>query len=292
MVRTFLFCALATSAACSFGDDRRGVSADAGTDGPPVYTDHLLLSEIKSDGGFTEFIEIWNPTNRSINLTNYYLSDVGDYWKYPSISPLPANKPKVDSSDFIVRFPAGAMLAPKGVITIAFDSGPFETSYGVAATYALDVTTGPQVMSDRNVPGIVGAVSLTEEGEFVALFYWDGTSDLVKDVDLVNAGPVAGTATGNRYQAKQAQAVDGPDADTMASEYKVENGLFGGGMSLEAKDNTSYKRRTLETGSETQAGTGNGLTGDDETSEALRSSWDGDPAALPSAPTPSTVPNI
>jgi hypothetical protein len=108
----------------------------------------------------------------------------------------------------------------------------------------------------------------------------------------VIAGTAAGAGTNNGYQTKQGQAVDGPDADTTASIYKPENGLLGGGMNLTAAGNTSYKRRTLEVGSESQAGTGNGITGDDETSEALMSSWDGDLAARPSAPTPGTVPNI
>ena len=52
----------------------------------------------------------------------------------------------------------------------------------------------------------------------------------------------------------------------------------------------SYKRRTLESGVESQLGTGNGISGDDETSEQLKSSWDGDSTKPYSAPTPGMVP--
>jgi Lamin Tail Domain len=287
MVRTLLLCALATSAACSFGDDRRLGSGDAGpdgmTDGPPGPKDHILLSEIKIEGGDTEFIEIWNPTNRSIDLSNYYLTDIGEYWKWPA-----AVRPTVSTSDFVVRFPAGATIAARQVITVSMDKTLFSEAYGITATYSLDVATGAQAFRDRTVPGPVGDASLTDGGEIVVLFYWDGMSDLVKDVDIVLAGKTA--AAGNSLKAKE--AVDGPDTDAIPSAYQPDNGLLGGGMSDLAGESLSFKRRTLEVGAESQLGSGNGITGDDETSEALKSSWDGDAASPFTAPTPGIAPNI
>jgi hypothetical protein len=285
MVRTFLFCALATSAACSFGDDRRGVSADAGTDGPPVYTDHLLLSEIKSSKD-DEFIEIWNPTNRDISLANYYLSDYGDYWK------LPSNTLAIVQADFVVGFPMDAVIKSKQVITVAMINGAFITTFLVPPTYAVDIAAdanGAKAFRSRLVS--TSPTTITDTGEPIILFYWDGASDLVKDVDISFAGLISGAGPSNRLIAKQ--AVDGPDPDGVATSYKTESGTLGGGTSATANKDLflSYKRRTFEIGSETQAGTGNGITGDDETSEALPSTWDGDGSVF-FAPTPGTVPTI
>lgn len=283
MVRTFLLCALAAAAGCSFGDDRPLVGGDGGPDGntdgmmdgPPVDKDHLLISEIKSTGT-DEFIEIWNPTNRTIGLSNYYLSDVGDYWRLPAN---PSVAPMVN--DFVVRFPSGAALAPKQVVTIATAGGILP-----AATFAIDATSGGQVMADRKVNG---TPQITNGGEVVILFYWDGMSDLVKDVDIVIAGMT--TTGGNGLVVKS--PVDGPDPDTMTTAYKPENGLLGNGMTAETTGTTtSYKRRKLETGNETQANTGNGITGDDETSEALKATWDGDATNPLSNPTFGVAPVI
>jgi hypothetical protein len=293
MVRHFLLCALLVGG-CGFGDDRRlGGGADGGVDamkdGPvDAQGEHLLLTEVKSTApslpttAIGEFIEIWNPTNKEIQLDKYYLSDVGDYWKYPSAT----TPPRVDISDFIVRFPTGAVIPSDGVITIATNEAGLPT-----ATYAVNSTTGPKVMASRIVPegGGMGA-TITDGGEVVALFYWDGLSDTIKDVDIVVAG--ASPAPGNTLQPKV--PVDGPDADIVNTSYKPDNGQLGGYMSMVTLvgSGASYKRRSLETGSEAQGGNGNGLTGHDETSEPLKATWDGDAAAPLSLPTPGVVPAI
>jgi Lamin Tail Domain len=293
MVRYAFLCTFLIG--CSFGDDRPTlIGVDAGSDGPPGIdappppTGHLLITEVKSTGpsGATttgEFIEIWNPTNRDIALDNYYLSDVGDYWKYPASSP---NGPNVLASDFIVRFPAGAVLASDGVITVATVEADVAT-----ATYAVNAVIGTKAMAARNVPSNTATITNSNGGgEVVVLFYWDGVGDLVKDVDIVLAGVSATPA--NSLLPKV--AVDGPDADVTATAYQPDNGLLGGYMNAETltADGTSYKRRSYETGSESQAGTGNGITGDDETSEALKSTWDGDLVVPLSAPTPGVAPVI
>lgn len=280
MVRYFLLCALAASAGCSFGDDRHTGNGDAGPqpDGMMKEKDHLLLTEIKGDGA--EFIEIWNPTSRTIDLSNYYLSDVGDYWRYPSSSLVIP-----DANDFIVRFPDKAMLAPKAVITIGTNAVTYNTSYGVQPTYSIELASGAQAFRDRRV---TSDPSITGTGEIVVLFYWDGTSDLVKDVDMVLTGENA--AAGNRL--KPRQPVDGPDANAAESVYEIEDGMLGGGMNDTASTATSYKRRALEANNEKQDTGGNGITGDDETSENLKVTWDGDAAMPLSAATPGTVPNF
>jgi hypothetical protein len=290
MVRTLLFCVSvgALTASCSFGDDRRlngGSTVDAMIDSPPAEQGaHLMITEIKSTA--PEFIEIWNPTSREVDLSRYYLSDYGSYWELPSKPTLPG----LSTSDFAVRFPNGAKLAANQVITIATDGAEFDAGFTpLRATYAINEVSGSRAFEQRVVPGpMLPTITNSNGGEYIILFYWDGVSDLVKDVDIILAGKSAASA--NLLTTKM--PIDGPDQDSSVTAYKPDNGQFGGGMFAEAMTPNSYKRRKLETGAETQAGTGNGITGDDETSELLKSTWDGDPADPFSAPTPGVVPTI
>lgn len=290
MVRKFLLCALAASAGCSFGDDRSMQNGDGGPDGMAdgmvQEKDHLLLSEIFLECSETaEFIEIWNPTNREISLKNYYLSDHGNYWR------LPAGAAAVQN-DFLVGFPANAVIRSKQVITVSMKTSALQTTFSTPATYGVDIAAdenGTKAFSYRAVGTIP---TITDSGELISLFYWDQQSDLVKDVDLALACK-SGTnnpTPGNKPVTKG--PVDGPDANSTESSYEPESGMFGGGMSGMTGSFTSYKRRSFETGAETQSGTGNGITGDDETSESQPSTWDGDTAMPFTAPTPGTVPAI
>jgi Lamin Tail Domain len=288
MIRTSLLFALASTAACSFGDDRPlgapGGDADGGPDAKPdgqpsTETGHLLITEVKTSGDVNEFVEIWNPTDRTIDLRNYYLTDVGDYWQYPS-----GTLPDVGAADFIVRFPEGAMLSPNGVITVASEYQRFQNDYDQVATYGLDVTTvipdGAKMLDRVRVPGAAGQASITDPGEPVVLFYWDGASDLVKDVDIVIAGYAPDERTRNVLMAKM--PVDGPDADTTATAFKADRMQLGV-MPNRAEDVTTYKRVKLETGNELQSANGNGINGDDETSEMQTMTWDGN-APMPATP--------
>jgi uncharacterized protein len=162
----------------------------------------------------------------------------------------------------------------------------------MAPNYAVNLTADAgttRAFRDRLVQP-TSLPSITDTGEIVAMFYWDGTSDLVKDVDLVLAGQDGSIGSGNKLVTKA--PVDGPDADTTATAFKAENGLLGNGMVGDAGVGKSYKRRKLETGAETQAGDGNGITGDDETSELIKSTWDSDIADPVTAPTPGVIPTI
>ena len=286
MIRTSLLCALATTAACSFGDDRPfGMpGGDAGPDGQPdgppsTETGHLLITEVKNEGLEDEFIEIWNPTDRTIPLRNYYLTDSPDYWKLPA----GVMAPMVGDADFLVRFPATAMMTPGQIITVAMDHMLFQNVYDRIATYGVDATSGAPMMDRLRVSDMVGQASLTDgAGELVALFYWDGSSDLVKDVDIV----IAGTAPGNGNNLATKQPVDGLDAGTTATAYKTD-AMQLGVMAMPTGETTSYKRIKLETGSERETVNGNGITGDDETSEMMSMTWDG---SAPTAATPGDIP--
>ena len=228
-----------------------------------------LVTEVVLTPTMGELIEITNPTGQVIDLTSYYLSDSGNYFRLPAGA-------TVDPTDFIVKFPAGAMVAARSTITIAIDTAAnFQAVHGVAPTYSIASGTMMSVVAN-------GSAQLTNGGELVVLFEWSG-SDLVHDCDLTLAGvPTAANGLVN----KSGVPVDGPDADSMTTTYSTDARTITN-QALAPGSGVSTKRITGEAGNETQAGTGNGLGGDDETSENTSATWD----TTYSAPTPGTVPS-
>jgi hypothetical protein len=240
--------------------------ADSNCPQPMAPGPHLLLSEVALGPGGSEFIEIDNPTAAAVDLANYYLSDSGAYYK------LPAGAPGLGTSDFIVKFPAGSMIAAHSVITVATGTATqFMTAYGSAPTYSIADTSIMTV--DVN-----GTPTLTDAGEVIVLFTWDGASPLVFDVDMLLAGIPSTINTLDTARSGYAQlgCTYALDADTLAAQASA------------PAPGKSTKRIALEAGHETQGGSGNGLTGDDETSEDTSATWD--TTATFSTPTPGAVP--
>ncbi len=242
-------------------------------DGPPPVITSLLLSEVVLTPTGGEFVEIVNPTAAAVNLSNFYVSDASQYFRLPAgVAAVAA-----DATDFVARFPAGASIPPHGVVTVALDTAAnFTLAYpGVAPTYSVASATMTVVTT--------GTATLTNAGEPIVLFFWDGASDKVTDVDIMIAGaPTAANLLAN----KSAVAIDGPDADSATGAYATDANTLPTQSAPGAAKST--KRIALEsTLVETQAGTGNGVAGHDETSEQLGSTWDASPYT---APTPGQVP--
>lgn len=246
----------------------------------------LLLSEAVATPTSDEFLEIYNPTGAAIDLTDYYLSDDADYALLPGATG-DGPAPSIASSDFIAQFPNGTSIAAGGVAVIAFDGDAFATSFGFAADFEIFGTdAGTADMIGTNVGASAG---LTNSGENAVLFTWDGSSDLVTDVDMVNIGtPTATNAIGD----KTGVTVDGPDVGTDTSQYLADAFT----MPQQASDpgsGVSTKRIRLETGFQLASG-GNGLDGSDETSENILLTWDStfsapDPGSVTLVPEPGTL---
>ena len=230
----------------------------------------LMLTEVVLAPNGGEMIEIANPSGQAVDLSSYYLSDAGAYFR------LPGGAPALDTADFIVKFPAGAMIPAQGVVTVALDTAAnFTTAYGAAPTYSIASGTMAGIATS-------GTPNLTNAGELVVLFHWDGQADLVRDVDMIVVGvPTAA----NGLLDKSGAMVDGPDANTTGTAYATDARTLAPQASAPAAAR-STKRVARETGHETQGGTGNGLTGDDETSEDTSTTWD----TTFTAPTPGSVP--
>jgi Lamin Tail Domain len=173
------------------GSDGAG-GAGGGATGEPA--DHLLISEVVVSRGDGEYIEIWNPTNAAVDLTNYYLSDNSVYFAIADGDPwMPAGSP---GTDFLLQFPAGTTLPADGYLVLATDGG-FEPIYQRCADFALADTpipcggaSVPPMLTPEN--GAIGTVSgglFTNDGEMIVLFQWDGTlGSPVKDVDYITWG--------------------------------------------------------------------------------------------------------
>jgi len=227
---------------------------------------HLLLTEALVTPTSDEYIEIYNPTPSPVDLTNYYLSDDEDYALYPGTfgaGPAPA----IGTTDFIVQFPPGAMINPGQVVVVAFDGALFLISFAVLADYEIKATD--PVTPDMLPSNLGVSAGLTNSGENACLFYWDGLTDLVSDVDMVNIGTPSST---NDIANKTGVSVDGPDGDTtptmyLPDAYTMPQQLTDPGFGF------STKRILLEGPHEINLG-GNGINGHDETTENILVTWD------------------
>lgn len=230
-----------------------------------------MISEVGTQPAGGEFIEIYNPTAAAVDLTNYYLSDNATY--YAIAAGTPFNPPLATAgTDFLAQFPAGTMLAPGAAIAIATGAG-FETTFNKCPDFILAATaltctggTAPAMIAPAN--GGIGDQAgslLSNSREMVILFAWDGASATVKDVDYVTWGTAFDAET-----RVDKSSVSGYQADTPAANQKAAAAPTNG---------ASIERCTLETG-ETTTG-GNGITGHDETSEPLDTTF-----VIQAAPTP------
>ena len=184
--------------------------------------------------------------------------------------------------DFHARFPAGATLAAGDTIVVSVaGSSQYMAAYGRLPDYELfEDFTAPDLVPElvEVFPGSIGCglgsgganvPDLDESGETLVLYRWDGASDLVTDLDYVTWGPDGGSRLD-----KTGVAVDGPDADGVASAYPDDVALAGQlpVALLPHAWGGSFQRRAGDEDGEALAG-GNGATGHVETGEPLAFTW-------------------
>ena len=241
--------------------------------GSLVYAqNHILITEFAVQPTAAEFIEIYNNTDATIDLSDYYLTDAtyatGNAFYYNIVTG--NNAGGGSNSDFNARFPAGSSIAPGEFQTIAASGTAFFSTYAQNADYEL-ISSDPSVADMREaLPGSIDPNStLTNNGEVIILYYWNGQDDLVKDVDYVVWGDKAEAVD------KSGISIDGPDADTIPSTYQNDTSI-----SLQqsvstaephAQGESSRRINLIESGEVTSGG--NGITGHDETSENLSASF-------------------
>jgi predicted extracellular nuclease len=268
----------------SFGDLGTHTASCGGP--PPTPTpERLLLTEIVVTPTGGEYVEIHNPNGFAVDLSDVYLTDAtfagGGTFYYNVVTG--TNAGGGGFSDFHARFPDGATIGGGEYRTVSMaGSDAFFAAYGIDPDYELfeDGAGADAVPDMREALGgsIDGQGGLTNSGEVAVLYFWDGASDLVVDLDYV--------VWGDKDEAidKTGVAIDGPDAGAATSSYQPDTPLALQEVVLPGShaSGESFARVDLGEGTETQAG-GNGVGGADETSENLAVTW------AVAAPTPGTA---
>ena len=220
--------------------------------------DHIIFSEIVLTPSDGEYVEITNPTEGDIDLSDYYLTDATDdasgkfYYKLPSGTDYWSGS----GSDFICRFPAGYSLAAGASIKVSLrDNDSYESTFGEAPDLSLD-NEMLNAVAGESTKGSTTAPKLYNVNETLVLFYWDGSSSMVKDVDYL--------LWGDNAFAIDKSDVSGYQPDTPANSQSF--------MSIHTTNEKLIRAATSSEGIETVAG-GNGITGHNETSEPLSNTW-------------------
>ena len=217
--------------------------------------DHVVISEIVLQPSNAEYIKLYNPTDNAVDLSNYYLTDGTDpsNQKYYYNLPTGTNFWSGSGSDFIVRFPPGYSIeAQSEIIIAATTTAAYESYYG--ASPGLSVKDDLlNAIDGQNTKGI-GTAYLDNAAETLVLFYWDGSSATVKDVDYV--------LWGSLICAVDKSGIAGYQNDT-----PVEQQAF-----TPTHQDGQKLQRISDEGSEPSSG-GNGITGHNETGENLDGTW-------------------
>jgi len=220
----------------------------------PVPSPDVLLSEVVVTPTAGEFVEIRNSTGVEIDLSDVYLTDAtfadGGAYYYNIVTG--ANAGGGGFGDFHARFPDGATIAPGEFQTVSLaGSDDFFATYGFDPTYELYEDGAADGVADMReaLPGsIAGQGGLSNSGEVVILYTWDGASDLVQDIDYALWGDAVEAVD------KTGVSVDGPDGDAVASTYLADTTIasqdliFGGSHA----SGDSFQRVDFDEGIETQ----------------------------------------
>jgi DNA/RNA endonuclease YhcR with UshA esterase domain len=218
--------------------------------------DHLIFSELILQPSDGEYVTITNPTSSAIDMTNYFITDGTDNGTGKYYYNLPSNADywSGSSSDFIARFPVSYSIDAGETIFLSLrDNAKYQSQYGSLPDISLDDDL-QDAISGTPSKGNTAAPKLGNTTESLILFYWDGTSTTVQDVDYL--------VWGDNTFAIDKSGVSGYLNDTPIVNQDV----------LPIHDASEKFFRISDEGAEISTN-GNGITGHDETSEPFSSTW-------------------
>ena len=210
---------------------------------------HLVFNRISVNPNEAELIEIYNPTNETINLSNYYLSDQNDYYNW-----IFGNSSNLNSRDFVIKFPEGSEIKSQEsfLITTLSNDDFFDYYDGMPDISLID--------TNFEISEIGLSAGLDNSQEMLILFYWDGVSEIIQDVDYFLWGSTL------RGFSKTI------DEGYTYNDTSIEDQFFIRNYSDSDFTDSLYVRNNISENSEIQLD-GNGITGHDETSENFVESW-------------------
>ncbi len=248
--------------------------------------DHLIISEIvvKTRNPVSSFgspyIQVVNPTGSDVDMGQVYITDATTspsafYYNITIGNPAASNPGGGNGGDFHARFPDGYVLAAGDSLAISINgSVEYQEAYGRLPDFELyedsfapdtvpelvevfpgSIDAGP--LSGVNVP------ALSDIAESIIIYTWDGTTDLVQDMDYL----MWGSNQGVRFD-KTGVTIG---SSTYANDTPVasQSAVAGAGPNFRH----SFRRLSADEGTETLTG-GNGIGGHDETSENLADTFE------------------
>lgn len=235
---------------------------------------HLLISEVYVPASGVQnhaFVEIYNPTNAAIATDNLYLANYKTYYEVVN------DQFSTQSDAFLVQFPSGT-IASKQTVTVALYGSDYKSQYGNSATY--EIGSQDDSAADMTVHYKGANIKLSSSKGMLILFNWDGSNDLVQDVDYAGWG----TFTTGLMDKTNIQ-IDGKDVDSNTSAYKADIAPASQKKLKIPTGEKSLQRAGIVETDEIASG-GNGVGGHNEASEDLASSF------LEGAPSPGTFSEI
>ncbi len=226
-----------------------------------AQADHILMQRVVLTPTNAEMVTLVNPTGATVNLSDYYITDAvkASTGKYYYNLPSAANYWSSSTTDFIARFPAGQILAAGDTLILSMHTDSlFNDYYGYYPDLALfeDLRNAVDGVTTISFGSAFSYLDfLGNDAEMLMLFHWDGSSSTVEDVDYL--------LWGDNSHAIDKSAVSGYASDTPAASQAY----------LTPHDEGFAFTRVSSTESGETASGGNGITGHDETSENLNTSW-------------------
>ncbi len=241
----------------------------------------LLLSEVLVTPTEGEYIEIFNPNAFAVDLSNVYITDAtyapgGSFYFKIVTGDADDAGGAGGYYDFHARFPDGSSIGAGEYQTVAIaGSAGFFSVFGEMPTYELfeEEGTADAIPDMREaLPGSIDFANagLTNSCEPVILYYWDGSTDLVVDLDYLIWGS-SSTVIQEKAIDKTGVTIDGPDAGSTPSAYLNDTAVSSQQHIVDSNGHTfgmSWTRIDESEGTETPTG-GNGVSGEDETSENM-----------------------
>ena len=208
--------------------------------------DHIIFNKIITYPDQAEMIEIYNPTDNTINLENYYITDATSTGNYYFNLPSGSDYWSGSGRDFIAKFPNISIPAGDNLSISIITSEAFFSYFGNNP----DLSLTEDMLSVDESESTIG----------LAVDYWDGESELVQDVDYF----IWGSTT---YGVSKTTD-DGYLDDTPLEQQLPIRAYFPSDVV-----DSMYVRVSFDEIGEIQEN-GNGITGHNEMSEDFTQSWE------------------